>query len=87
LTAWIINGSSPPSPNHGKYQDEAKNSPYLLPITSNEEGTPSKDLRFDFGKGKRARWIGGIVVSLVGSLKRRLILIGLILWIANITCS
>jgi hypothetical protein len=85
LTVWIVNGSSRPSANRGKYDDDAKNSPYLLPKSHDGDGTPSKDLRFDFGKGRNAKWLGWVVVRLTDSLRWRLVFIGLVLWVGNIT--
>lgn len=85
LTVWIVNGGSPPSANRGKHDDDAKNSPYLLPRSYDESGTPSKDLRFDFGKGRTAKWLGRVAVRLTESLKWRLILMGLVMWMGNIT--
>lgn len=84
LTVWIVNGTSPQTANRGKYDDDAKNSPYLLPRSHDGDGTPSKDLRFEFGKGKTAKWLGHTVVRLKESLRWRLALIGLLLWAGNL---
>lgn len=78
LTVWIVDGSSLPSTNREKYDDGVANAHYILP-------TPPKDLRFEYGKGRIARWVGRAVVALTQSLKRRLLLIGLLLWLGNIT--
>lgn len=76
LTIWIVEGSSSSSMNSAKYDDDAKKSHYLP--------TPSKDLRFEFGRGKAARWLGRAVFAVSKSLRRRLLIIGLLLWLGNI---
>lgn len=86
LAFWIVHGSSPPSSNRGKFEDDVKNSPYLLPRNYAGDGsaTPSKNLRFELGQGPMAKWSGRIIVRLTESLRLRLMFIGLMLWIGNI---
>jgi hypothetical protein len=86
LTAWIVDGDRPPL-QHAEDVVGAKESPYSFPNPNitDEEGTPSKDLRFEIGKSKMARFLSWVVVGLKEDLRCRLGLGLVLLWLSNVT--
>jgi hypothetical protein len=85
LTNWIV-GKNPANQGYGEGGIIGpKYSPYLLPKTENGEGTPSKDIRFDLGRSKTARWLERCVVGFSNDLRWRLGLAFLVMWVGNVT--
>jgi hypothetical protein len=86
IAAWIVNGNAPPATFRDVDEDVVgqKNFPYILPRIQEREGT-SQEARFNFGRSKMASWAGECVVRLRESLKWRLGLILLVIWVGNVT--
>lgn len=95
LTTWIVDGDREPT-QFAEYGEDivgakdtarAKDSSYLLPSVRDGEGTPSKDIRFEIGKGRVARLVSWGVVGMKEDLRWRLGLILLVMWVGNVTYS
>ena len=87
LTAWIVNGNSPPFDNHkgyGENENNVNSSSEILPWMQDGEGTPSKEFRFEVGSGRTAKLFGEAIARLRGDLRWRLLFIALTLWLGNV---
>ena len=92
LAGWIVDCNSHLT-HLSHYEDGrqdmlgSKDSLDVLPSMRNGEGTPSKDIRFEFGGGRTARFGSKVLVGMKQDLRWRLGLILLVLWVANVTYS
>ena len=88
LTCGIVDGERMPmrgSWNGDLVEGGAKESPYLLPSVMDGEMTPSKDLRFEIGRGRVGRLVGWIARGVREDLRWRLGLVLGLLWVGNVT--
>ncbi|KAK2630188.1 hypothetical protein QTJ16_001008 [Diplocarpon rosae] len=86
MTRWIVGGANSPSLSRKSSDEEAgeKKSPYLLPkVKSEDEASLSSSSKDSLGSGRG--YLEKANERLADSLKLRLGLIALVMWVANMT--
>jgi hypothetical protein len=78
LTNWIVHGNAP-NTNFNLLDEKAKASPGLLPRAVKDREVAS------VSDGERGSWVYQYFMRLGDDLRWRLGLIGVIMWIANVT--